>query len=83
VIPCEGGFVYSIARKISAERIFKKRYKQSYRWFIEREHVNIPKEIIEELQLYFDIVHRDYFPFKIPLVDLNLCLGLTLRPKER
>lgn len=83
VIPCEGGFIYSIARKISAQRIFEKRYKQSYRWFIEREHVNVPKEIIEELEVYFDIVHRDYFPFKIPLVDLNLCLGLTLRPKEK
>src|SRR5437879_11379988 len=40
VIPCEGGLAYSLARKISAQRIFEKRYKQSYKWFIEREHVN-------------------------------------------
>lgn len=33
VIPCEGGRVYSWARKISAQRIFEKKYKQSYKWF--------------------------------------------------
>lgn len=49
VIPCEGGIAYSLARKISAQRIFEKRYKQSYKWFIAREHVNVPTEILEEI----------------------------------
>lgn len=81
VIPCEGGLMYSLARKISAQRIFEKRYKQSYQWFIEREHVNKPHEILEELDQYFIIKHRSFFPFTVPNVNLNLCIGLTLRPK--
>ena len=42
VIPCEGSIAYSIARKISAERIFKKKYKMDYNWFIKSEHINKP-----------------------------------------
>jgi SAM-dependent methyltransferase len=82
VLPCEGGLVYSLARRISAQRIFEKRYKQSYRWFIEREHLNRPAEIIGELSKYFQIVHRGFFPLSLPIVSLNLCIGLTLRPQH-
>ena len=42
VIPCEGGLAYSLARRISAQRFFEKRYKMPYRWLIEREHINRP-----------------------------------------
>ena len=57
VIPCEGSLAYTLARRISAQRIFEKRYKQSYRWFIEREHINRPREILEELNPFFTIEH--------------------------
>ena len=81
VIPCEGGFMYTMARKISAQRIFEKRYKQSYRWLIEREHLNKPIEILAELRPYFDVIHRSFFPIPIPAIACNLSIGLTLRPK--
>lgn len=80
VIPCEGGFLYSLARKMSAQRIFKHRYKQPYQWFIEREHVNKPHEIFAELKPYFKIQQRCFFPFVLPTTNLNLCIGLTLKP---
>ena len=80
VIPCEGGLAYGLARRISAQRIFEKRYKQSYRWLIEREHINRPHEIFEELAVSFQIVHRSWFPLLVPSVEMNLCIGLTLRP---
>lgn len=81
VIPCEGGFAYSLARKISAQRIFERRYKQSYQWFIEREHLNKPQEILTELKPYFEIVHRRFFPLSFLSVQANLCIGMTLRPR--
>jgi ubiquinone/menaquinone biosynthesis C-methylase UbiE len=81
VIPCEGGLLYGLARRISAQRIFEKRYKQSYRWFIEHEHINRPEEIIEELSAYFTIQHRSSFPFPVPFAWCNLCLGMKLTPK--
>lgn len=81
VIPCEGGYAYQIARKLSAQRLFEKRYQQPYQWFIEREHLNKPNEIMEELQPYFNIKHRQFFPFALPIIHINLCIGLTLQPK--
>lgn len=81
VIPCEGSLAYSLARKISAERLFKKRYQQPYQWFIEREHINLPDEIMAELHPYFTLVSSSYFPFPVPIQTINLCIGLTLKPR--
>lgn len=82
VIPCEGGLAYSLARRISAQRIFEQRYRQPYAWFIEREHINRPREIMEELAVRFECVHQAWFPLGVPSVELNLCIGLTLRPRQ-
>lgn len=83
VIPCEGGFSYGLARRISAQRIFESRYKQPYRWFIEREHINKPHEILAELDPYFEAVHQSFFPLVVPVVTLNLVIGMTFRPRAR
>ncbi|MCX7217344.1 MAG: class I SAM-dependent methyltransferase [Burkholderiales bacterium] len=82
VIPCEGSLAYSLARKISAQRVFESRYKQSYRWLIEREHINLPREIFEELAPYFSPVSSSYFPIPVPLEFCNLCIGMTFTPKR-
>ena len=81
VIPCEGGLAYSLARKISAQRIFEARYKTSYDWFIKTEHINMPSEILAELEPYFEIAGRQFFPLHIPSINLNLVIGLRLRPR--
>jgi SAM-dependent methyltransferase len=77
VIPCDPGLAYGIARRISAERIFRKRYRQRYDWFINREHVNSPAEIIAEVRRRMPIVHRQFWPLRVPVVSANLCLGMT------
>ncbi len=82
VIPCEGGLAYGLARRFSAQRLFEKRYRQSYEWFIRREHLNTPDEILAVLDRHFETIHRAWFPLGIASVALNLCIGLTLRPKE-
>ena len=81
VIPCEGSLAYSLARKISAERIFKKRYKTDYSWFINSEHINKPYEIFNELKKNFKIVNKYYFPIPIPFEFFNLCIGINLKIK--
>ncbi len=80
VIPCEGSLAYSLARKISAQHIFEKRYSQSYRWLIEREHLNRPREIFEELRPFFRMVHSQYFPIPLKFEWCNLCIGATFVP---
>jgi SAM-dependent methyltransferase len=82
VIPCEGGLAYGLARRISAQRIFEKRYGESYRWFIEREHVSRAAEIVEVLGEHFTVSHRKFFPLPIPAEFCNLVIGLTLRPRR-
>jgi ubiquinone/menaquinone biosynthesis C-methylase UbiE len=81
VIPCEGGLGYALARAVSSARIFRRRYGQSYRWFIEREHINSAREVVSELRARFVVRHRSFFPLGLPLMDANLCLGLTLAPR--
>jgi SAM-dependent methyltransferase len=82
VIPCEGGLAYSVARRISAQRIFERTYKVPYGPFIAREHINLPGEILEELAPYFAVDRVRFFPFPwLRLVEVNLCMGLALRPR--
>ena len=81
VIPCEGGMAYTLARKISAKRIFEKKYKTSYDWYIKSEHVNLPHEIINELKKKFAIIKETYFPIPISIKFCNLCIALDLKLK--
>jgi SAM-dependent methyltransferase len=81
VIPCEGGLAYSVARRISAQRFFERRYKMPYKWLIERERINRPREIFDVLDERFTIEHRSLFPLRAPSIELNLAIGLTLRPR--
>jgi len=82
VIPCEGGLAYTLARRISAQRIFERRYGMSYDWFVRSEHINVPSEIIDELEREFVIDKRRFFPLRIPNVAINLVVGLTARPRS-
>jgi SAM-dependent methyltransferase len=81
VIPCEGGLAYGLARRISAQRIFERRYKVSYDWFVKSEHINVPREIVGVLSEHFEILSRRYFPLLVPITTANLVIGLTLRPR--
>lgn len=83
LIPADPGLVYNFTRNISARRIFEQRYKQSYDWFIACEHINAPDEIIEQLEKRFEIVQTSYFPLMVPVIPLNLVIGLTLRQRTR
>jgi SAM-dependent methyltransferase len=81
VIPCEGGLAYNFARMISTKRIFDKRFKEyhvDYNWLMRTEHINLPGEIIEELEKFFVIDKKTFFPVPIPFTFCNLCIGIDL-----
>jgi ubiquinone/menaquinone biosynthesis C-methylase UbiE len=83
VIPTEGSPAYSLGRKISAERVYKKHFGGDYSWFYKREHINLPLEIIHELEKYFIIEKKRTFPFPfLPFIFCNLCIGIVLKPKS-
>lgn len=82
VIPCEGSPAYSLARKISAERVYNRNFKGGYSWLISREHINRPHEILAELGTFFTVEKKVLFPLPfLPFVFNNLCIGLALRPR--
>jgi SAM-dependent methyltransferase len=82
VIPTEGSLAYTIARKLSAERVYKKHIGGDYSWFYKREHINFPDEILAELDPYFTIESRSFFPLPfLPMVFCNLCIGFALKPR--
>jgi len=83
VIPCEGSLAYSLAREISAKRIFQKRYKRPYHIFISREHINLPWEVLGEIAPYFDRFHSSYFPVPFKFEFCNLFIGANYRPKAQ
>jgi SAM-dependent methyltransferase len=77
VIPCEGGLGYSLGRQVTSRRAFERRYSTSYKWLIENEHVNNAREILRELKDRFDLADVTYFPSRVPLIDVNLLIGVT------
>jgi len=81
VLPCEGGFGYSLGRKLTTERMFVKRYNMPYKWSIEAEHPNTAEEVIHEIKKSFSIERQAWYPMLVPSIDLNLCIGLALKPR--
>jgi SAM-dependent methyltransferase len=82
VIPTEGSPAYTLGRKISAERVYKKHFGGDYSWIYKREHINLAPEIIFELEKYFIIENKRTFPLPyLPFIFCNLCIGLVLKPK--
>lgn len=82
VIPCEGGPAYALARRLSAKSIFEGAYDMTYAPFIRREHLNRPHEILAELEPYFTVTRRRFYPLPfLPVTSINLCIGLVLRPR--
>jgi SAM-dependent methyltransferase len=83
VLPTEGSPAYSLARRISAQRVWNRRFGGGYEEFYKREHINLPHEIIDELSPYFTIERQRFFPLLVPFTFCNLCIGLVLRPRPR
>jgi len=79
VLPCEGGFAYTLARRLSAEKMFREKFGLDYRPIIENEHVNTLAEVQFVLKKRFKKRAARYFPLLIPNVDLNLCVGFRLQ----
>lgn len=81
VIPAEGSPAYGLARKISAERVWKRHFNVPYAEFYKREHINVVPEILAELAPYFTVEAKSFFPLGVPLVFCNLVIGLALAPR--
>jgi SAM-dependent methyltransferase len=76
------GRLARMCRTISGLRILKGLSPRRFCPFVEREHRNRPQEFLRELEEYFEVVHRAFFPTRFHSVALHFCIGLTLKPKR-
>jgi len=81
VLPCEGGFAYSLARRVSAERLFRKHFHMDYTPIIKNEHVSTLAEIEVELRARFTTTKGAYFPLKVPIPTINLVVAYRCVPR--
>jgi ubiquinone/menaquinone biosynthesis C-methylase UbiE len=80
VIPCEGGFAYRLGRRLTTQRLFERRYGVPYDWHVRADHPNQPGEVFEQIAERFEIRDRTFYPLGVPIVDLNLVIGITATP---
>jgi len=78
VLPCEAGALYWFARQISSKRMFEKEFDVSYERIIKSDHVNTYAEVEAELERRFDVRVKRFFPFAVPSVHANICVGLRV-----
>jgi SAM-dependent methyltransferase len=82
VLPCEGGFAYSIARRVSAERLFRRHFHMDYTPIVRNEHVSTLDEIEFELRERFTTTSGAYFPLKVPILTINLVVAYRCTPRR-
>jgi SAM-dependent methyltransferase len=80
VIPCEGGFAYRLGRRLTTQRVFEHRYGLPYDWHVRAEHPNLPGEVFQEIAKRFKIRDRTFYPLRVPIMHLNLVIGITATP---
>lgn len=83
VIPCEGGGFYELARNLTTARLFKKKFKMSYKPIMQVEHINTVQDILACFKEYpnFKVQRQSYFPFRVPSLHANVCLGMRFQKK--
>ena len=81
VLPTEGSLAYEVARKISAERLFRRRFRTDYTPIVRSEHVNTFDEVRTLMTSVFAVETSRYFPGLLPGPEFNVCAGFRLRRK--
>lgn len=77
---CEGGLAYLLARKICAERLFRKRFGMDYTPIVRNEHVSTLAEVQAELEVLFQSELRVFFPLGVPLATFQSVCGVSPTP---
>lgn len=82
-IPAEGGIFWNTGRKLTTQRIVKKKYNINYSKVVRHEHCNGYKEILKILLKHFKIDKKKYWPFDLLSPELNLILTMSCKVKRR
>ena len=73
-IPAEGGLAWGLGRAMTSRRWIKKNTTIDPDKLICWEHPNFSDEIIDDLDREFQPTSIDYWPSRVPLLDMNLII---------
>lgn len=82
-LPCEDGLAWNLGRELTTRRIFQKKYNINYDKVIAFEHVHNLLELQEALEKNFKKMEEKYYPFLLPLKDINLIYCATYKLKDK
>ena len=71
LLPCDPGIAWRLGRMLGPRRRFV-RAGIDYDYWMAREHVNALNNLISLVRHYFERISEEWFPFRIPSMDLNL-----------
>ena len=78
-IPTEG-LVFRLGRRFVTAPFAAKNLgfesPRAYEDYVASEHINLPDDIISELERYFNLVEKRWFPFFIASKDLNMLMAI-------
>jgi SAM-dependent methyltransferase len=76
-IPTEGGLAWGAGRFLTSRRYIKRNSSINPDKIICWEHPNFTEDILMELDTEFDVVRKVFWPFPLPLIDLNLIVSFV------
>jgi SAM-dependent methyltransferase len=82
-IPAEGGFAWGMGRFLTTRQVIRKHTSIDPDKIICWEHPNYAEDILGQLDESFVSVHKDFWPFNVPVIDTNLIISFIYRKKDR
>jgi len=78
-IPAEGGLAWGMGRYLTSRRWLLRRTNINPDKIICWEHPTFAEEIIYTLQSHMDQIYLNFYPLKVPSIDLNLVLKFIFK----
>lgn len=82
VLPCDPGWLWNLASRLTPSRQRLKKKGFDYDVIMKNEHINSFQFCIEQLEKFFVVKDKKFFPFLIPEPNFNFLCGLELRLKS-
>ena len=81
-IPCEGGWAWSLGRRLSTNRYFSRK-GIDYLAANVIDHCNTASQVARALRRHFEVVATRWFPLVFPSFSCNLVLAYRLTRKAQ
>lgn len=82
IVPAWEGFLFKIGREVTTKRHVESRLNIDYDAICKERHINLSRQIVKQLRQKFAVTTVRGAPFLIPLVHVNIWIGIHSRRKS-